>query len=261
MLALAPDVHLGQSATHLIVQLGPEAAADVSRGAPLVIEDQPPEVEVQVASFGRLAVVVADGFVVPGAGGPGRGHVGAAGHRQGPPVKAIGGEAGEHRVGRGRSQGLPSARIDVDLPAQLLDDALELPQPLDELGLPLVRVPGRRIRVPGPRLAGGAPGGREDARYQGAAAVGAGHLLVAADLAPAASDAGPRVDSRRPGARREHGAGVRVEVCRLVDGYVAAARERRRGIVLDRRLRRRHVGRVGSVRPTGEIEVERRHHR
>lgn len=85
--------------------------------------------------------------------------------------------------------------IDGNLPAQLFHNTLELAQPRSQLNLSLARTLWRRIGVlVGFLPARGATGGGEDARSLGTSAVGAGHLLVAADSATTAGDAGARIE-------------------------------------------------------------------
>lgn len=93
---------------------------------------------------------------------------------------------GFRRIGR---RGTLAPRLDLDLAAQLLDDALELPQALHQLNLALARVLWGRIGVSWARLPRCPTGGGEDAWNLSSAAIGAGHLLVATDFATAAGDA------------------------------------------------------------------------
>jgi hypothetical protein len=126
------------------------------------------------------------------------------------------------RLGRPGRRRPPARRLNLDLPTQLLDNALELLQSLDKLRFPLRRRFGRRIGIFGTGLSGRAAGRWKDTRNQSSTTIGAWHLLVAADFAAATGDTAPRVEgwTRTPG--RGNGTCVSIGTGGLVDGDIGA---------------------------------------
>lgn len=95
-------------------------------------------------------------------------------------------------------RGLTAARVlgclELDLPAEILDDTLEFAQTLHELDLALAGLLWRGIGILGTWAARGTTWCGKDALDLRLAAVTAGHMLVTADLALATDDAGSGVE-------------------------------------------------------------------
>lgn len=125
--------------------------------------------------------------------------------------------------------------LEFDLAAQLLDDSLKLSQTLHKLQLSLARrLFGRRIRVFRSGATRGSARGREDTWYLRSAAVGAGHVFVAANLPPPTCYAAARVENIGWGGRGRVDRGARgwmarecLDLLGVVTVVVGSCRNRR----------------------------------
>lgn len=193
--------------THLIRDLGPECTADIS-GLAVVINDQPPKLVRIIGSLGHVAragIKVVEGHRPAVAGRRGRSVTMCATrcHTFCPLVPRP--RAGRVEIGSGvcggglggiAAAGVVPRGLDLDLAAQLLDNPLQLPQPLHQLDLALAgRLLGWCIGVLWSRAARCAARSGKDAWDLGSPAIRTWHVLVTAYFSPPAGDTAARVQT------------------------------------------------------------------